>query len=81
MLSRDMYNNNNTNNRKKGYEITQEWIDVINTAVEYLHKWNELENLCNDYFLVIILDNATTFPWVCKIFWKMTFGLKNVLKK
>ena len=35
---------------KKGFEITQERIDVINTAMEYLHKFNELEKFVDNNF-------------------------------
>jgi hypothetical protein len=37
-------------NKKEGFEITQERIDVINTATEYLHKLNDLEKWCTDNF-------------------------------
>ena len=33
-----------------GFEITQERINVINTAVEYLHKLNDLEKWCDNNF-------------------------------
>ena len=45
--------------KEVGFEITQERIDVINTAIEYLHKFIELEKWVDENFMVIMLDNVT----------------------
>ena len=51
----------NNYNSKKGFEITQERIDVINTAMEYLHKFNELEKFVDNNFHGNNIGHATIF--------------------
>jgi hypothetical protein len=48
-------------NKKEGFEITQERIDVINTATEYLHKLNDLESGALTIFMGPTWDNAIIF--------------------
>ncbi|MCJ7637148.1 MAG: hypothetical protein MUO21_06625 [Nitrososphaeraceae archaeon] len=45
-----MMSNNKRREDGVNFEITQERIDVINTATEILQKLNDLEKWCNDKF-------------------------------
>ncbi len=51
-MSRRRRNNPDKGERRSGigFEITQERIDVVNKATEYLNKLNDLEKWCNNNF-------------------------------